>query len=92
MRLQTTQHHTLQAHGQRADCNEEMGNFTQVFGASPKKHKTRSGPLKGVAWGVLMVFRYTKPSKQYPLGAPRVGFLSQTFRCLHVSQVSLSRT
>ena len=54
MRLQTKFHDTLQAHGQRADCDEDMGNFTQVFGASPNKHKARSGPLKGVVWSVLI--------------------------------------
>ena len=68
MRLQTKFHDTLQTHGQRADCDEDVGNFAKVFGASPNKHKTRSGPLKGVVWGVLMVFRYTKPSKQYISG------------------------
>ena len=44
------------------------------------------GPLK-VVWS-----GYTKPNEQHPVGGSRMGFLFQTFRFLHVSQVSLSRT
>ena len=44
----------------QADCDEEMGNFTQVFGASPNKQKTRSEPFKGVVWSVL-IFWYGNP-------------------------------
>ena len=50
------QQHTLQAHGQRADCDEDKGNFAKVLNANPNKRRTRPGHTRTIEGCCLKCF------------------------------------